>query len=251
MNKTRSGNGYSDSDAAVSVEDAERDAGAGAGDIPGTSFSRGGNLGDVNPANSNGQLSNKYINFPSLVSWATRYGTEENDWTAGDNCTNFVSDALLAAGVPMKWDGKSPFRNGASDQVDQWWNGYYDTPNSPVNTISEEYRAHTRSRSWTTAGGLYSFLENTGSYEDPVSRAAPGDLMFWSYANGATAGQVHHAAVITGLNDGDIRYSQHSGLQSNASLKEREPLFTSANGSQIIHIIHVVPWPCGVGAQGC
>ncbi|KQV15524.1 MULTISPECIES: RHS repeat-associated core domain-containing protein [unclassified Kitasatospora] len=219
-----------------------------------TTMNWGGTLEDVNTDNTNAGRSNRYLNYQTLVDWAQKHGDEEIDTTTGDNCTNFVSDALAAAGMPGKWDGKSAFRGHASDTPDQWWNGSDWIPDWISGLTDDQLRLQKRSKTWTVAGGLFNFLESTGSYEVPVSKAAPGDLMFWEYADGSKGGkpgEIHHAAVITGLQPGEILYSQHSGKRSNAPLSKIEPDMSRENGPQVIRIVRVSPWPCENPMAAC
>ena len=77
-----------------------------------------------------------------------------------------------------------------------------------------------------------------------LADARPGDIIYWEQADGGSdipAGHVHHTAIVTSVVDGDVRYTQHSGNQLNASLDGRAPVNELSGGKQRIHIVRPDP----------
>jgi hypothetical protein len=150
--------------------------------------------------------------------------SDNSDDPFPDNCTNFASNALQGGGVPMK-DGFW----GTLDS-DSWDKG----AQSGLGWLDEHDYSH--SGSWAQAQTSYEFWKKHGT-EVSAQDAQPGDIIYWERDDGT----VHHAAVVTGVVDGDIRYTQHSGNQLNASFDGREPIFEGEDGKQKIHIVRANP----------
>ncbi|MDD3225021.1 MAG: amidase domain-containing protein [Clostridium sp.] len=94
--------------------------------------------------------------------------------TVGGNCTNFVSQCLLAGGAPMIFSGEN-----------QWW-----------------YKTSRSSISWSVASSLYWHLAKSyskksygvkGEEMESVSDLDIGDVIF--YVN--SKNQIQHSAIIT------------------------------------------------------
>src|SRR5262249_2934347 len=110
-----------------------------------------------------------------------------------------------------------------------------------VGFIDEHDYSH--SATWAQAQDSYDFWKQHGQEISPQD-AKPGDIIYWEQdgpGGDRPPGTVHHAAVVTAVVDGDIRYTQHSGEQLNASLDGREPEFQEENGQQKVHIIRPRP----------
>lgn len=142
---------------------------------------------------------NKYSRY-NAVEYALTYAENPNsDFkyfdtynTVGGNCTNFVSQCLLAGGAPMIFSGEN-----------QWW-----------------YKNAKSSFSWSVAGSFYWFLKKSylkkqygvkGFETSDVSDLELGDVIF--YVN--SKNQIQHSAIITSFYNGYPLISQNTPNLSN------------------------------------
>lgn len=120
------------------------------------------------------------------LDYADAYAMERNlDWAdysfVGGNCQNYVSQCLLAGGIPM---------DTAGDAV---WKWYGSTPSSST-------RAEGRSPSWTGVGSFLRYaLDNDGfglvaQVDAPYGSGQPGDLIQMG-----TEGVWRHVVIIRAL----------------------------------------------------
>jgi hypothetical protein len=177
------------------------------------------------------------INRVALVNYAL-----DNTFNKGidlkgvaDNCTDFVSYALAAAG--MMQIGYSPL-----DRTDPnaWY--YRPIPGVPQSIggqhwYSQGYGDATRSRSWDGAANLYQFLTQNGSKEVPYAQAQPGDIAFYTNNNEG----IYHSAVVTAVVNGQVFYSQHTPGEQNASWGSRQGMPANASPGNPTSIIIVQP----------
>lgn len=124
---------------------------------------------------------------------AYRYFKLQND-TSGD-CTNFISQCLLAGGAPMIYNSNN-----------QWWYNNKGTSNLQDDTWSQ---------SWTIAHALYWLLKtnNESNRSGPkglevssVSLLQLGDVIFFENNNGIK----FHSAMVTSFANGIPLISHHS-----------------------------------------
>jgi len=170
-----------------------------------------------------------------VATWALRHWDDNSDDIFSDNCTNFVSDALEGAGV----------QHLSSDNIwignldaDSGWDKGWQTGIGPI-----DEHDYSRTASWAQAQQSYEFWSQHGE-SVPQAQAQPGDIIYWEQADGGydiAPGTVHHAAVVTAVIDGDIRYTQHTTNQINASLDGRSGVNEIDGGRQTIHIIRPRP----------
>lgn len=122
----------------------------------------------------------------AALSYADQYALDRNgewpDYTgAGGNCQNYVSQCLLAGGIPMDLSGP------------QVWKWYGSTP-------SDSEAAAGRSGSWTGVDQFVAYAgENTGfglaaEVDAPYFSGQPGDLLEMG-----TAGNWRHTVIIRSL----------------------------------------------------
>lgn len=168
------------------------------------------------------------INRVALVNYALN-NTFNNagDVPGENNCTNFTSDALRAAGLQEKGSLTTDKLLHTDSSVDDNW--YKDPPSGPLGPGSS------RSHSWGGAGDLHQFLTHNGSQEVPYSRALPGDIAFFKDPKEG----IYHAAVITGKLNGQVFYSQHTPGEQNASWGSRQtmPGITNSNNPSSVIIV--------------
>ena len=104
---------------------------------------------------------------------------------------------------------------------------------------------YTHSASWAQAQTSYDFWTDPDrGTEVDIADAQPGDIVYWEQEDDGhdiPPGTVHHAAVVTSVVDGDIRYTQHSGNQINASLDGRAPVNEFDGGRQKVHVVRPHP----------
>lgn len=117
--------------------------------------------------------------------WAFKRNPAYLDFhTLGGDCTNFVSQCLLAGGAPMNWT------------PDVGW--YYAT-------------AHNRAPAWTGVEQLYAFLtrnKGAGPYASdvPLSAVLAGDIVQLGHAGR----RYTHAALIVGVERGELYVAAHT-----------------------------------------
>lgn len=150
------------------------------------------------------------------------------DWDPEDNCTNFVSDTL-------KYGGGMPTKDSDTWPVNHWdHDGWSDGGLGGDNALPPQVPGY--SPSWGAAQNNHDFfLNHGGSVVTDPSQVRPGDVVYWQMAD---SGEVHHAAVVTGvLPDGEVLYTQHSDQALNYALNGRLPEFEHSYGQQNIQIV--------------
>lgn len=168
-----------------------------------------------------------------LVQFALDHWNDTGIDRFDNNCTNFVSTAMAAAGVQEKNDGWGTFGD------DNWVQG--------GQTGWKFLDAHdfSNSASWARADKLHSFLTGNGSSEVPLNQVKPGDVIFFEQDSpnpDIQQGLVHHAAIVTAVApDGDIKYTQHTDDRQNLSLNGRELHESTVEGLQKIRAVRISP----------
>ncbi|QQE79606.1 amidase domain-containing protein [Alicyclobacillus sp. SO9] len=108
-----------------------------------------------------------------------------------DDCTNFISQCLYAAGMPMHKEG--------NNRAKGWW--YY--PGSGQKGVNWSY-------SWSTSNALHQYLVHVVGatmIEDP-NKLNVGDLVFYDW-NGQ--GTFHHTTIVTDFDsNGDPLVNAHT-----------------------------------------
>lgn len=112
-----------------------------------------------------------------------------------NDCTRFTSEAL--------------FEGGGKPLDGQWRPGMHE---------------------WALAPSLQKYLE-TGHRSDPVAHndVRPGDILIWT----TSQGHGQHAAVVTAVVDGHIKYAAHSNGLDNSDLDLRTRGWIGADGKPI------------------
>ena len=169
------------------------------------------------------------INRVALVNYALN-NTLNNagDVPGEDNCTNFASDALLAAGLHEEGNLVGDKILHTDSSTDDNW--YKQSPIWPLGAGS------TRSHSWGGAQDLHEFLTHNGSQEVPYSDALPGDVAFFKDNKG-----IYHTAVITAKVNGQVFYSQHTPGEQNADWASRQTMPDITNPHNPSSVIIVRP----------
>jgi hypothetical protein len=167
-----------------------------------------------------------------LVQYALDNWDKGDPTDFGNNCTNFVSNALHAAGMKEKtsiW--------GTSDD-DTWMIGNR-------TGIDEVDKRLAYSNTWAAAENNQNFMLRHGGQEIPPSEVKPGDIIYYEQAgpnDHIEKGNTHHAAIVTAvMPDGEIKYTQHSDPNQNVSLEGRLSATEKREGAQ--HLRFVRPNP--------
>ncbi|WP_333768665.1 amidase domain-containing protein [Streptomyces sp. IBSBF 2435] len=168
-----------------------------------------------------------------MVDYALRNWNRSDPIDLGDNCTNFVSEALLHAGMKRKMGTWSGVR-GADDWGKETGTGW--------DWLDEKlYYSHT----WGGAENQQDFMLKHGGEEVPPGQARPGDIIYYEQQgpnSGIHQGETHHAAIVTAvMPDGEIKYTQHSDSHVDVSLEGRLPHETESEGQQNIRIVRPHP----------
>lgn len=167
-----------------------------------------------------------------LVEYALANWDKDDPTDFGNNCTNFVSNALLYAGMKEKtsiW--------GTSDD-DSWMIGN----RTGVDAIDKRLAY---SDSWAAAENNQNFMLKHGGTEVPRSEVKPGDIIYYEQSgpnDSIEKGNTHHAAIVTAvMPDSEIKYTQHSDSYQNVSLEGRLPATEQHEGRQNIRIVRPDP----------
>lgn len=145
---------------------------------------------------------NKYLR-DSAVKYAETYALNPNPnyryfplyKDTGGDCTNFVSQCLLAGGATMEYNSNNP-----------WWYNNKNTSNTKDDTWS---------LSFTVAHSLYYYLKNNANSNSPYlkgleipkdSQLELGDLIFFEDSKA----KIIHSTIVTSLKTGKVFVSQHS-----------------------------------------
>ena len=167
-----------------------------------------------------------------IAKWAMDHWNDNSDDPFQDNCTNFASNALAGGGVEQHadfWLGNFSDNSWSKGAQTGW--GFFDEHD------------YSHSASWAQAQTSYDFWTKHGQEVNP-SDVRPGDIVYWEQDDAGydiSPGTVHHAAIVTSVIDGDVRYTQHSGNQLQASLDGRMPVNEMSGGHQKIHIVRPDP----------
>lgn len=176
--------------------------------------SSAGTLENLNglPADVREQLrGSDKLDRAAVARWAGEHWNDLSNDPFANNCTNFASNSLAdGGGLSQKPDGWTGVRGDSwSRNLQTGWDW-----------LDRSDGSH--SSSWAGAQNFYDFMTRHGAQEVAVPDARPGDIVMWQDVNpDGSPGKVHHAAVVTSVIDGDIRYTQHTSEQLNASLAGR------------------------------
>ncbi|MFI5757968.1 amidase domain-containing protein [Streptomyces sp. NPDC051569] len=168
-----------------------------------------------------------------MVEYALDNWDEDDPTDFGNNCTNFVSNALHHAGMREK----TSFWEGTSGE-DTWMIGN--------RTGSDEVdKRLAYSDTWAAAENQQNFMLRHGGEEVSRTEAKPGDIIYYEQAgenDSIEKGNTHHAAIVTAvMPDGEIKYTQHSDSYQNVSLEGRINATEKAEGQQNVRIVRPRP----------
>lgn len=168
-----------------------------------------------------------------LVQYALDNWDKQDPTDFGNNCTNFVSNALLSAGMKEK----TSFWEGTTDE-DGWMIGN----RTGVDAIDKRLAY---SDNWAAAENNQNFMLRHGGHEVARSDVKPGDIIYYEQSgpnDSIEKGNTHHAAIVTGvMPDGEIKYTQHSDSYQNVSLEGRINATEKHEGAQNIRIVRPDP----------
>ncbi|MQY11969.1 hypothetical protein SRB5_20970 [Streptomyces sp. RB5] len=167
------------------------------------------------------------------VAFALEHWDKADRIDTGNNCTNFVSEALLAGGMEKKmgfWTGVK----GDDDWGIETGTGW--------NWLDQHlYVGDNRDN----AEANQNFMLRHGGEELTRDQVRPGDIVYFEQAGpneGIARGDTHHAAVVTAvMPDGEIKYTQHSDPHQNISLDGRTPHAVEAEGQQNLRFVRPHP----------
>ncbi|WP_425841345.1 amidase domain-containing protein [Streptomyces fractus] len=167
-----------------------------------------------------------------MVEYALANWNKADPTDFGNNCANFVSNALLHSGMKEK----TSFWGPADD--DTWMIGH----RTGIDAIDKRIAY---SDSWAAAENQQNFLLAHGGSEVTQAEAKPGDIIYYEQAGAADTaekGNTHHAAIITAvMPDGEIKYTQHNSEYQNVSLEGRLPSTEKTEGDQNLRIVRPDP----------
>ncbi|MEW2131462.1 DNRLRE domain-containing protein [Streptomyces sp. NPDC005435] len=169
------------------------------------------------------QLASATINANGTAKYARDHWDDVPQY--GEDCTNFVSQALYyGGGMRMKGVGKN------KQNADYWWR--------KGNTAPHGHFYYTHSHSWTVADYLYTFLLRNSkgmiNTESKQKEAKVGDIVLFNWGG---KGGWDHAGVITKMSNGKAYVTAHN----NARLNKRLDSYIASSKGTWADIFHVVP----------
>ncbi|MFE5021783.1 amidase domain-containing protein [Streptomyces sp. NPDC056656] len=168
-----------------------------------------------------------------LVQYALDNWDKGDPTDFGNNCTNFVSNALHAAGMKEK----TSFWEGTTDD-DSWMIG---NP-SGIDWVDKKLAY---SDNWTAAENNQNFMLRHGGQEVSRADVKPGDILYYEQAgpnDSIEKGTTHHAAIVTAvMPDGEIKYTQHTDSYQSVSLEGRINATEKHEGAQNVRIVRPNP----------
>ena len=159
-------------------------------------------------------------NREKAIVYARVYGAEDvhnPDFVAypTSNCTNFVSQCLLAGGFNM--DAK-------------WWYDFdrsYRENSAAWGVADDMYRYLTG-----TLGFSVSYIPNKGDIFEIADRVNPGDVIGWNNFDEVPRGVINHMAIVSYTEDGNIYYCGNTEARVDKLLMNSD-----LNGD--LYIVHV------------
>jgi hypothetical protein len=167
------------------------------------------------------------------VDYALQNWNKHDPTNFGNNCTNFVSEALLHGGMQEKssfWSGVTGGDDWGKESGLGWdW------------LDSRMYASPT----WGGAENQQNFMLKHGGEEVGISDVRPGDIVYYEQQGPSTSiepGTTHHTAIVTAvMPDGEIKYTQHTDSYQNVSFQGRLPHETEAEGQQNVRFVRPHP----------
>ncbi|MET9493365.1 amidase domain-containing protein [Streptomyces sp. NPDC006552] len=168
-----------------------------------------------------------------LVQYALDHWNTADPTDFGNNCTNFVSNALHEAGMKEK----TSFWWGTTDD-DGWMIGN----RTGVDAVDKRLAY---SDNWAAAENNQNFMLRHGGHEIARPDVQPGDIIYYEQSgpnDSIGQGTTHHAAIVTAvMPDGEIKYTQHSDSYQNVSLEGRINATEKHEGAQNLRIVRPDP----------
>jgi len=154
-----------------------------------------------------------------IKQWFARFNPKYVE--EGQDCTNFVSQALLDGG----WRMVGGDRPGHDDykETGVWWYGKHQSRNFVRNPVLR--MGHNASESWVSASAFYRFLELSGRAQrvDNPASLDVGDVVQMATPDGKGNDDVHHTMMVTDKNG--LMLGQHTNGQIKPfdDIKKRNP----------------------------
>jgi RHS repeat-associated core domain len=179
-----------------------------------------------------------YYDRDAAIAYAKQWhnGINEDFYNYSQDCSNFVSQCLLAGGVKMNSDWYS-YKGDYSWNIISLFGGY--KYNYSWDVAATWRKAHEQYKYFSNAGNGYidgDIIILSASY----IKAFPfilknfgiqkGDLLYWSKDGGQTA---YHATIISSVIADDILYAGHTSDVFDKSLREHKDFLSS-------HVVFVV-----------
>ncbi|MBO4383606.1 MAG: amidase domain-containing protein [Clostridia bacterium] len=166
------------------------------------------------------QLDWPLLDQKAVVDYAHKYAKKYNPAyrvpESGSDCTNFVSQALYAAGLGMRPSSIRGTSPGIRTTTDEWY--YY---NSPSATASTPYgQAVAVSTSWIRVEDLYTYLAPHYPVFQSTDQAAVAKNLAAGYIiqGGKLLGRFEHSAIVT-VKNGKFCYTAHTNDRKDRDMK--------------------------------
>lgn len=170
----------------------------------------------------------------AAVAYAEKWYNDRNDkfYSYSQDCANFVSQCALAGGIK----DNEEWHSYKKEAKDLWWV-------NPKNWFKESGRYNwDNTEAWRLAEKQYEYFSDSKNgyingevivvgWDTGVKIAAsnlnvqPGDLMYFAGENGD---EVHHAVIVTKVDENEIYYAGHTSSAYN------KPLSQNLNGEKVL-----------------
>ena len=156
----------------------------------------------------------------AIVDYAHKYAKKYNPAyrvpTSGEDCTNFVSQALHAGGLSMTPSSIRGTNPGTKTTTEQWY--YYNSPSANAKTPYE--RAVAVSTSWVRVEDLYTYLAPhygtvISTNDNTVRRNLKSGYVI---QGGPSIGRYEHSSIVTEKN-GKWCYTAHTNDRKDRDMK--------------------------------
>jgi hypothetical protein len=154
----------------------------------------------------------------AAVAYATQWATARNPgyYSYRTDCANFVSQSLSAGGIRMTGS----------------WHSYSETSLDDFGLYSMQHKDWDVTLSWSKVQELFDYFSDPQKgYSDGMvtvdknnlsavannGEVQVGDIIIFAGKNGDTH---HHAAIVTGIKDGEISFSAHTNSREDAKLSK-------------------------------
>ena len=153
----------------------------------------------------------------------------DNFYNYTTDCANFVSQCLFAGGLKMNWQWHSR-RYDKDHGWTLWNNDKYDwVVSEPWRLAAAQFEFFVNPYNGYSNGPHLTIWTKEGVKDVAKCGVKAGDLLYWAGADGSN---VHHAGIVTKVENGEIYYAAHT------SERFDEPLSEHLDG-ELVYVVRI------------